>query len=93
MRACRHDIFENISENIFEDIFKEIASAAHADRGAPHHLVALGVVRRHLPSLLSRSPSLPRSPLSLDLGVETVFPKNRRSWAWWNWEELTEGTV
>jgi hypothetical protein len=23
MRACQHDIFENISENIFEDIFKE----------------------------------------------------------------------
>ena len=63
MRACRHDISENISENIFEDIFKEIASAAHADRGAPHHLVALGVVRRHLPSLLSLAPPRSLAPL------------------------------
>ena len=62
MRACRHDIFENISENIFEDIFKEIASAALVD-GAPHHLVALGVVRRHLPSLLSLAPPRSLAPL------------------------------
>jgi len=27
-------------EDIFEDVFKEIASAALADRGAPHHLKA-----------------------------------------------------
>ena len=96
MRACRHDIFENISENIFEDIFKETLRPRTRIVGRPTtswHLASCDATSLPYCRSLPLAPSLPRSPLSLDLGVETVFPKNRRSWAWWNWEELTEGTV
>jgi hypothetical protein len=75
MRACQHDIFENISENIFEDIFKETLRPRTRIVGRPTtswHLASCDATSLPYCRSLPLAPSLPSFTRS---GSRNRFPQ------------------